>query len=237
MGLILLFDLYTIYQHLLIHRIRRELVEREELFHLISENAADMIAIVDMEGRRIFNSLSYQKVMGYSPEELHASSAFEQIHPDDQKRVKEAAEEARHSGIGQTLEYRLRHKNGTWLVLESTSSVIRNANGGPEKLVIVNRNITERKRAEEALRRSEADFRSVVEDAPLRDLSRKHQRSIPAGQPGCAENAGLRTGARAFGKRPGYGHLPAQRRIPAFDRTSHANQRGQRHRDGVEAKR
>ncbi len=166
MGLVLLFDLYTIYQHLLIHRIRRELVEREELFHLISENAADMIAIVDMEGRRIFNSLSYQKVMGYSPEELHASSAFEQIHPDDRERVKEAAREARHSGTGQTLEYRLRHKNGAWLVLESTSSVIRNANGGPEKLVIVNRNITERKRAEEALRRSEADFRSVVEDAP-----------------------------------------------------------------------
>jgi hypothetical protein len=49
-GLVFLFDLYTIYQHLLIHRIRRELVEREELFHLISENAADMIAIVDMEG-------------------------------------------------------------------------------------------------------------------------------------------------------------------------------------------
>jgi hypothetical protein len=40
-GLIFLFDLYTIYQHLLIHRIRKQLVEREELFHLISENAAD----------------------------------------------------------------------------------------------------------------------------------------------------------------------------------------------------
>ena len=165
-GLIFLFDLYTIYQHLLIHRIRKELVEREELFHLISENAADMIAIVDMEGRRIFNSLSYQKVVGYSPEELQASSAFEQIHPDDRERVKNAAEDARRSGIGKTLEYRLRHKNGNWLVLESTSSVILNANGDPEKLVIVNRNVTERKRAEEALRRSEADFRSVVEHAP-----------------------------------------------------------------------
>ena len=165
-GLIFLFDLYTIYQHLLIYRIRKELVEREELFHLISENAADMIAIVDMDGRRIFNSLSYQKVMGYSPEELQASSAFEQIHPDDRERVKSAAEEARRLGVGKTLEYRLRHKNGSWLVLESTSSVIHNANGEPEKLVIVNRNITERKRAEEALRRSEADFRSVVEDAP-----------------------------------------------------------------------
>lgn len=165
-GLIFLFDLYTIYQHLLIHRIRRQLVEREELFHLISENAADMIAVVDMEGKRLFNSLSYQKVLGYSPEELQTSSSLEQIHPDDRARVKRAAEDARRSGIGKTLEYRLRHKNGTWLVLESTSSVIHNSEGKPEKLVIVNRDISERKRAEEALRRSEAGFRSVVEDAP-----------------------------------------------------------------------
>jgi PAS domain S-box-containing protein len=165
-GLVFLFDLYTVYQHLLIHRIRRQLVEREELFHLISENAADMIGVVDMKGKRIFNSLSYQRVLGYSPEELQASSAFEQIHPDDRESVKKAAEDAQRSGIGKTLEYRLRHKNGTWLVLESTSSAILNAEGKPEKLVIVNRNITDRKRAEEALRRSEADFRSVVENAP-----------------------------------------------------------------------
>ena len=165
-ALVFLFDLYTIYQHLLIHRIRRELVEREEIFHLISENAADMIAVVDMQGKRLFNSLSYQKVLGYSPEELQASSAFDQIHPDDRERVKRAAEESRNTGLGKTLEYRLRHKNGSWLVLESTSSVISNPKGEPEKLVIVNRDVTERKRAEEALRRSEADFRSVVEDAP-----------------------------------------------------------------------
>src|SRR3981081_767064 len=82
-ALVFLFDLYTIYQHLQIYRIRRELVQREELFHLSSENAAVMIAVVDMEGRRLFNSLSYQRVLGYSPEELQASSAFEQIRPDD----------------------------------------------------------------------------------------------------------------------------------------------------------
>jgi two-component system, cell cycle sensor histidine kinase and response regulator CckA len=165
-GLVFLFDLYTIYQYLLIHRIRRQLLEREELFHLISDNAADMIAVVDMNGRRIYNSLSYLRVLGYSPEELQASSAFEQIHPDDRERVKKAAEDARRSGVGKTLEYRLRHKNGEWLILESTSSVIRNEKGEPEKLVIVNRDVSERKRAEEALRRSETGFKSVVEDAP-----------------------------------------------------------------------
>src|SRR6266436_3826329 len=165
-ALVFLFDLYTIYQHLQIHRIRRQLIEREELFHLISENAADMIAVVDLEGRRIFNSLSYQKILGYSPEELQESSGFEQIHPDDREQVRKAATQTRQSGMGTTLEYRFRHKQGDWMVLESVASVIRNEKGEPEKLVIVNRDITERKKAQEALSRSEASFRSLVEGAP-----------------------------------------------------------------------
>jgi two-component system cell cycle sensor histidine kinase/response regulator CckA len=165
-GLVLIFDIYTLYQQLQIHRMRRRLIEGEKLFRLITENAADMIAVVDMEGKRIFNSLSYEKVLGYSLDELKESSAFEQIHPDDRESVKSAADEARRTGVGHPLEYRVRHKDRTWRVLESTASVIRNAKGEPQHLVIVNRDVTERKRAAEALRRSEASFRSVVEDAP-----------------------------------------------------------------------
>lgn len=165
-ALVLLFDLYVIYQHYQIYSIRRQLIEREVLFQLISENAEDMIAIVDMEGRRIYNSLSYQKILGYSPEEIQGSSGFEQVHPEDRARVRMVALEARRTGVGSTIEYRFRHRNGNWLVLESAASVIRDANGMPEKLLIVNRNVTERKRAEEALSRSEASFRSMVEGAP-----------------------------------------------------------------------
>jgi len=166
LGVVLLFDLYSIYQQLQIHRIRRHLTARERLFRLITENAADMIAVVDAEGRRIYNSLAYQKVLGYSPAELRQSSAFEQIHPDDRERVKAAAEEARRTGEGKTLEYRIRHKNGSWRALESTSSVIHGDKGEPDMLVIVNRDISVRKRGEEALRLSEMSFRSVVEGAP-----------------------------------------------------------------------
>lgn len=165
-GVVLLFDLYTIYQQLQIHSIRRQLMKREELFRLISENAADMIAVVDMEGRRIYNSLSYQKVLGYSPEELKNSSGFDQIHPDDRERVREAAAAARRTGEGRTVEYRIRHKDGSWRVLESTSNVTLSSKGAPENLVIVNRDITERKKTVEALRLSEASFRSVIEGAP-----------------------------------------------------------------------
>ena len=150
-ALVLLFDFYTIYQHFQLQRIRRQLAERDQLFQLISENAADMIALVDSEGRRLYNSPAYQKVLGYSPEELQATSSIEQIHPDDRARVLQAAEKARMGGHGERAEYRIRHKDGTWRTLESTACAIQDASGRTDKLVIVNRDITERKRAEEML--------------------------------------------------------------------------------------
>jgi PAS domain S-box-containing protein len=150
-ALVLLFDFYAIYQNLQLHRIRRQLAERDQLFQLISENADDMIALVDCDGRRLYNSPAYLKVLGYSPEDLKGTSSVEQIHPDDRERVSQAAQKARLSGHGERMEYRVRHKDGTWRTLESTASPIRNAKGQTDKLVIVNRDITERKRAEEML--------------------------------------------------------------------------------------
>jgi diguanylate cyclase (GGDEF)-like protein/PAS domain S-box-containing protein len=75
------------------------------------------------------------------------------------------------SGKGERLEYRMRHKDGSWRTLESTACAIRNAKGQTDKLVIVNRDITERKRAEElvlhnaALQHAEEKYRAIFEDA------------------------------------------------------------------------
>ncbi len=150
-GLVLLFDVYVVFQQIQIYRFRKQIAEREELFRLIGENAADMIAVVDVNEHRLYNSPSYQRFLGYTPEELESTSTFEQIHPDDRQKVADAAKAAQHSGLGRRVEYRFRHKDGRWLVLESTASVVRNSNGEVEKLVIVNRDITERKQLEEQL--------------------------------------------------------------------------------------
>jgi two-component system cell cycle sensor histidine kinase/response regulator CckA len=144
-GLVLLFDLYVIFQQVQLFRVRKQSAEREELFRLISENAADMIAVVDGSGNRLYNSPAYQKILGYSQEELRQTKGFDQIHPDDRQKVVEAAAEARRSGVGRSVEYRIRHKDGRWVLLESTASVVRNNSGEVERLVIVNRDITERK--------------------------------------------------------------------------------------------
>lgn len=150
-ALVLLFDIYTIYQQRLLQKIRRQLAEREQLFQLITENAADMIAVIDRFGQRRYNSPAYQTVLGYGPDELAATSSLEQIHPDDRARVLEASVKARNTGRGERLEYRIRHKDGSWRFLESTSSAIQNSKGENDGLVIVNRDITERKHAEERL--------------------------------------------------------------------------------------
>ena len=150
-ALVLLFDIYTVYQQRELQRIRRQLGERERLFQLITENAADMIAVIDCDGQRLYNSPAYQKILGYDPKELAATSSMDQIHLDDRARVLEAAEKARNTGRGERLEYRIRHKDGSWRFIESTASAIRSPEGKTEGLVIVNRDITQRKRAEEML--------------------------------------------------------------------------------------
>ncbi len=149
--LVLLFDIYTVYQQLQLQRIRRELTQRNQLFEVITENAADMIAVIDCSGNRLYNSPAYQKVLGYSSEDLQTTLPAEQIHPEDRQRVLEAAEKARLTGRGDLLEYRMRHKDGSWRILESVATAIPNEKGQTDRLVIVNRDITDRKWAEDTL--------------------------------------------------------------------------------------
>ena len=151
LALVLLFDLHVAFQQLQLNRVRHKIAAREELFELISENAADMIAVVNADGTRAYNSPSYERLLGYSPEELRATASFDQIHPDDRAKVVEAAEEAKRSGHGKRAEYRMRHKDGRWVSLESTASAVRDGKGQVQKLVIVNRDITERKQFEQQL--------------------------------------------------------------------------------------
>jgi diguanylate cyclase (GGDEF)-like protein/PAS domain S-box-containing protein len=162
------FAIFAACEEIRIYKIRQQTKKREELFQIVTENAADMIALVDVKGNRLYNSPAYRRILGYSAAELGETSAFEQIHPDDRFKVLEAAREARSTGVGRKLEYRIRHKDRSWRVLESVAGTIRNEKGEVVKLVIVNRDITERKRAEE--RAEHNSFHDGLTGLPNRHL-------------------------------------------------------------------
>ena len=141
----------------------------DRLFRSIMENVADLIAVIDIQGYRIYNSPSYERVLGYTSSELKGTWAYDKIHPDDQAQVLEAAAETLKTGVGKVLEYRMQHKDGSWRILESSGSVIRDDQGNIQNIVIVAHDISDRKkeqwerrRAERELERSRQSYKELV---------------------------------------------------------------------------
>ncbi len=144
-------------------------LESDRLFRSIMENVADLIAVIDAQGYRIYNSPSYQRVLGYGSHELKGTWAYDKIHPDDQAQVLEAAVETLKTGVGKILEYRMQHKDGSWRILESSGSVMRDDRGNVQNIVIVAHDISDRKqaqwerlRAERELERSRQSYKDLV---------------------------------------------------------------------------
>jgi diguanylate cyclase (GGDEF)-like protein/PAS domain S-box-containing protein len=123
--------------------------EQEESFRLIAENLNGFIATLDAEGRRLYNSPAYARLLG--DRSLVGTWSFDEVHADDRERVIAAFREAVATGSGQHLEYRFVMADGSICVLESRSGVVRNDEGRTKRVVVVSHDITERRRAEEAI--------------------------------------------------------------------------------------
>ncbi len=137
----------------------------EERFRVLIRNASDIITVLDAEGKILYESPAVERILGFKPEDRVGTSAFEQVHPDDVGWIKSKLAKLLKSPQERTsMWYRVRDREGSWHHLEAIATnllqdpVVRG--------IVVNiRDITERRRAEEALRVSEELYRSVVEQA------------------------------------------------------------------------
>lgn len=137
----------------------------EERFRSLIENSSDMIALVTAEGTILYASPSTTRILGYPLEEFVGRNAFEFVHPEDRERTRNLlAELVRKPGNIVSATYRLRAKDGSWRCIEGSGN---NLLDEPNIQAIVTnyRDITERRRAEEALRESEARYRVAAEAA------------------------------------------------------------------------
>ena len=125
-------------------KAEEKLRQSEEQFRLISENVADMIALLDVNGNRVYNSPSYKNVLGESAA-LLGTNSFNEIHPEDRARITRVFTETVRTGIGTRAEYRFQLADGSVRHIESQGSVVRGADGKVSHVIVVSRDMTEQK--------------------------------------------------------------------------------------------
>ncbi|MDF9409108.1 PAS domain S-box protein [Pelotomaculum isophthalicicum JI] len=142
------------------------LKESEEQLRLIIENSQDAIAKIGKSGKFEYLSPSIKNITGYAPEERLERSAFELIHPDDLDRVMTTYETLIKLSSSGKAEYRLRHADGHYIWLETTGNVLFNEYGEATGAIMIKRDITGRKLAEEKLREAHQQLKAVIEFLP-----------------------------------------------------------------------
>ena len=143
-----------------------ELRTSEERYRLLADNAEDFVSLNDTKGHRLYISPSFYRVTGWNPEEDGTADWNARVHPDDLPVIGRARE-ANLAGEPTTIEHRIRCRNGSWLWVEARCNPVRGRDGNVQHLLLWSHYITARKRAEEALRESEAEFRGTFEMASI----------------------------------------------------------------------
>lgn len=128
---------------------RSALQRSEAYFRKLTDNALDLITILNPNGTIRYESRSVQQVLGFTPEEYTGKNAFEFVHPDDLPMVGGAfAEALSRNGNTDVMTFRFRHRDGTYRILEGMGLNLL-ADGDVAGIVFNSRDVTERKRLEE----------------------------------------------------------------------------------------
>lgn len=148
--------------------VLRDVTERrqvEKRYQLLTENSSDLIQVIDPHGDIQYVSPSVQRVLDYDPEDLKGKNAIDFVHEKDRDAVVSQLQEILDKPANELqVEYRVRHADGTYTVVESRG---RNLLDDPvvNGIVINSRDISDRKHREERLRhqnRQLEEFANVI---------------------------------------------------------------------------
>ena len=130
--------------------IQNRLRESEQMFRAIVENVGDLVVMLDTNGRRLYNSPSYNPMFRRGEIEV-GSDCFMEVHPEDRERIKEVFRRTVATGKGERAEFRFLLKDGSIRHIESEGRAILGPDGKVSKVIVVSRDISQRKAMESQL--------------------------------------------------------------------------------------
>ena len=144
----------------------KALEKSEQKFRMLIENSHDAVSLFNEKGEITYLSPAGERITGYKSEEVIGKNIFDFFHPEGALIAREVFEKL-YKEPGKTVNRtnRLLHKNGNYIRVESNvTNLLQDEN---VKAIISNfRDITERIRAEEALEKSELNYKTLIEQAP-----------------------------------------------------------------------
>ncbi len=142
----------------------RALKESEERYRTLVETSPDAINVTDLAGRFLMANRQSLIMGGFSSEEeLLGSSAFDAVAPEDKDEAIKGMMKTLSEGTVRNLEYVCLKKDGTRYPAEMSVSILKNAGGDPVGYIGVTRDVSARRVAEDALKKSEERFRALIE--------------------------------------------------------------------------
>ncbi|KAB2334490.1 PAS domain S-box protein [Cytobacillus depressus] len=137
------------------NRIEKALKLSESNYRLITENMLDLVGLWDLNGRVIYASPSHEKVLGYDPKKYEGVLAFDLVHHDDSLRLYELFSQTISTKLPFQVEFRCENADGEWVYVEAQGTPVIGENDNLEHIVVVGRNISERKKVDVFLRKTE----------------------------------------------------------------------------------
>jgi PAS domain S-box-containing protein len=147
--------------------VRQALLESEAQYRALVETSSDWIWEVDSNGVYTYASPKVKELLGFQPEEVVGKTPFDFMRPDEASRLKEEfGALLAHPQAFSTWENVNLHKDGYEVVLETSGVPIIDAHGKLHGYRGVDRDISERQEAEEALQRSATVARGLLDGTP-----------------------------------------------------------------------
>ncbi len=144
--------------------VENALRESEEKFRRVTENMYDIISIHDPDLKYVYVSPSVMHFTGYSPEHFTGSKPFEFFHPDDVPALLATYQDSLARLVPGKGRGRFHKKDGSWIWLDCVGNFIFNDDGSVKYIVFSCRDITDRKKVEEALLESEERYRRIMDN-------------------------------------------------------------------------